>query len=297
MMNDICEFRQELQASEDSNLETGQFDISFIILTWNSEKYIEKCLQSIDTIRNFSTKIYVIDNGSKDSTISVLEQIKAKMTHAALEIILLSSNKGTTVSRNLGLKKACENSKYICVLDSDTIVNEQAITQLIEILSADPTIGIVGPVLQGLDGLIQNSGRAIPTLSLKLLKVLPFKNLREMGARREQIHKTKDITDVGYLMSACWMMPSSLIKKIGFLDENIFYAPEDVEYCMRAWKSGYRVCYAENASIIHVWQRLSRKKLLSKHNWEHIKGLIYLFHRYHCYFNKPDYIHYKNKEI
>lgn len=276
-------------------MEGKQFDISFIILTWNSKKYIEKCLQSIDTIRKLSIKIYVIDNGSQDETVSILKQIKGNKMYAQLEVVLLSSNKGTTVSRNLGLKRACEDSKYVCILDSDTIINEATMIQLVKILSADPSIGIVGPALQGLDGNFQNSGRAIPTLSLKLFKVMPFKALREWGARKEQIPKTKDVIDVGYLMSACWMMPTNLIKKIGLLDESIFYAPEDVEYCMRAWKYGYRVCYAKNISIIHAWQRLSRKKLLSKHNWEHIKGLFYLFHRYHCYFNKPDYIHYKNQ--
>lgn len=275
-------------------MENKQYDISFIILTWNSEKYIKKCLQSIDEITRFNTKIYVIDNGSLDGTVSLLNHMKDQLLHAHFESILLASNSGTTVSRNLGLKKACKDSRYICVLDSDTIVNESAVTKLLEILSTDPTIGIVGPVLQGMDASIQNSGRAIPTLSLKFLKVLPSKKLRERGIRKEQIPKKQDVTDVGYLMSACWMMPASLIQEIGFFDENIFYAPEDVEYCMRAWRYGYRVCYVKNASIIHVWQRLSRKKVFSKHNWEHIKGLLYLFHRYHCYFNKPDYIHYEN---
>ena len=276
-------------------METKQYDISFIILTWNSEKYIKKCLRSIDEITRFNTKIYVIDNGSQDGTVSLLNQMKDQLLHAHFERILLASNSGTTVSRNLGLKKACKDSQYICVLDSDTIVNESAMTQLLEILSTDPTIGIVGPVLQGMDASIQNSGRAIPTLSLKLLKVLPSKKLREREIRKEQIPKKQDVTNVGYLMSACWVMPASLIQEIGFLDENIFYAPEDVEYCMRTWRYGYRVCYVKNASIIHVWQRLSRKKVFSKHNWEHVKGLLYLFHRYHCYFNKPDYIHYERK--
>lgn len=276
-------------------MENKQYDLSFIILTWNSEKYIEDCLQSIDTITTLRTQIYVIDNGSRDHTLSVLEQMKNKLAHTRLEIIPLSSNQGTTISRNMGLKKSCTNSKYVCVLDSDTIVNEAAMVQLVNILANDHTIGIVGPVLKGLDGSIQNSGRAIPTLLLKLMKVMPCKGLREKGSEKEQIPKLQAVTDVGYLMSACWVMPSSLIGKIGLLDENIFYAPEDVEYCMRAWQHGYRVCYAKEISIIHLWQRLSRKKLFSKHNWEHLKGLFYLFHRYHCFFDKPSYIHYRNQ--
>ena len=69
---------------------------------------------------------------------------------------------------------------------------------------------------------------------------------------------------------------------IGYLDENIFYAPEDVDYCIRTWQAGLRVMYCYDADILHHWQRLSRKQLISKHNWEHIKGLLYMFskHRY-----------------
>ena len=159
-------------------------------------------------------------------------------------------------------------------------------------LESDPKIGIVGPMMKGLDGKIQNSGRGIPTFKIKLLKVMPVMSLQRRGEQLEAIPKTKNITNVGYLMSACWMLPVELVEKIGLLDERIFYAPEDVEYCMRAWKNGYKVCYDQEAVIIHAYQRLSRKSLLSKHNWEHLKGLLYLFHRYHCYFDKPDYIKY-----
>lgn len=266
------------------------FDLSFVILTWNSDKYIVQCLESIARISSLKIKAYVVDNGSNDKTIPLLK--KLKLQHVALEVIVLAQNKGTTYSRNLALRKAFINSSYICILDSDTVVNENAITSLIQALQDNPDIGIIGPVLKGLDGSIQNSGRGIPTLKLKLLKILPFAYLRRIGERMEQIPKRKGITDVGYLMSACWMMSSKVIPNIGLLDENIFYAPEDVEYCMRAWKKGYRVSYDKNACIIHVWQRLSRKKLISKHNWEHIKGLLYLFIKYHCFLSKPDYIRY-----
>lgn len=266
------------------------FDLSFVILTWNSAKYIVQCLESINRISSLNIKAYVVDNGSNDKTISLLKRIKLK--HVVLEVITLTQNKGTTYSRNLALRKAFINSSYICILDSDTVVNEDAITSLIRTLQDNPNIGIIGPVLKGIDGGIQNSGRGIPTFKLKLFKVLPVSCLRNKGEQMEQIPKKYAITDVGYLMSACWMIPAKVVKKIGLLDENIFYAPEDVEYCMRAWKNGYRVAYDKNACIIHVWQRLSRKKLISKHNWEHIKGLLYLFNKYHCFLSKPDYIHY-----
>lgn len=270
----------------------SKYDISFIILTWNSANYIDQCLASIDEIRQFKVKIYVIDNGSTDETRRLLENWQVKVHRAELEVIPLSTNKGTTVSRNLGIRKAYNNSQYLCLLDSDTVINEKAMARLVQTLESDSKIGIVGPAMKGLDGQIQNSGRGIPTLKIKLFKVMPFVTLRHKGEQMEMIPKEHEITDVGYLMSACWMMPAILIEKIGLLDENIFYAPEDVEYCLRAWKRGYRVCYYQDALIVHAWQRLSRKKLFSRHNWEHIKGLLYLFHKYNCYFNRPDYVKY-----
>ena len=102
----------------------------------------------------------------------------------------------------------------------------------------------------------------------------------------EYIAKSEgEVSPVGYLMSACWLIRRECIEDIGLLDENIFYAPEDVEYCIRAWKKGWHVLYDGRCSIIHEWQRLSRKKLISKHNWEHIKGLMYLFNKYGFYFS------------
>lgn len=269
-----------------------QYDISFIILTWNSMAYIEKCIKSIDEVHSLKTKVYVVDNGSTDGTLQFLHALQKNLLHTELEVISLPKNMGTTVSRNLGIKKAYKNSRYLCVLDSDTEVNEDALQHLVQTLESDAEIGIVGPVMKGLDGTIQNSGRGIPTLQLKLFKVMPFQSLRRKGEQMEIIPKEQDVTNVGYLMSACWMFSAKLVEQIGFLDERIFYAPEDVEYCMRAWKNGYRVCYDKNATIIHAWQRLSRKKLFSKLNWEHIKGLLYLFHQYGCYCKRPDYIKY-----
>ena len=80
-------------------------------------------------------------------------------------------------------------------------------------------------------------------------------------------------------------MKTSLLCEVGMLDENIFYAPEDVDYCVRVWEAGYRVVRCWNANIIHEYQRISKKKLLSKMNLEHVKGLIYYFIK-HGYFFK-----------
>lgn len=261
--------------------------IAFIILTWNSEKYINNCIKSILDL-NFSKKyISIVDNGSTDSTLEILENLRSDKKNVYLNLIKLKNNLGTTISRNLAIKEVKDKVDYICILDSDTIINQNAIEHMIILLNKSKKNGIVGPMMKSLDGTIQPSGRNIPTLTVKVLKVLPFSFIKKIGEDLEKIDIKYDnnILKVGYLMSACWLIKVEVIEKIGLLDEKIFYAPEDVEFCLRAWINGYNVLYDKNIEIIHEWQRISRKKLISKHNWEHIKGLIYLFFKYKYMFS------------
>lgn len=270
----------------------GQFDIGFVILTWNSERYIQKCIESIFLLREFQVIICVVDNGSSDKTIQILENLRKKSVPQKMEldIISLKENMGTTISRNLGIKKISSQIKNLCILDSDTIINRNAVLDMLCLLYKDEKNGIVGPRMENSGGIEQQSGRNIPTMTLKLLKVMPIKTLREKGEAMERISNfDEDVVPVGYLMSACWLMRADLVHEIGLLDEKIFYAPEDVEYCLRAWENGYRVLLDRRVKIIHEWQRLSRKKLISKHNWEHIKGLLYLYNKYGLWHSKEKY--------
>lgn len=267
--------------------------IGFIILTWNSEKCIGSCLGSIFSLESskVSGRIVVIDNCSTDQTESEIQRLLSiyeGKSGFTCELHKLGKNYGTTVSRNIGIQRLINaDVEFICILDSDTVINSDAIITLARALDKDDTMGIVGPRMKDRDNVYQHSGRNIPTLTEKILKIMPAKMLREKGEHMELSISNDGIgcVPVGYLLSACWMMRRDLPKEIGFLDEKIFYAPEDVEYCIRCQKAGYSVQYCYDAQIIHEWQRLSRKKLFSKHNFEHIKGLAYLFRKYEYLFS------------
>lgn len=256
--------------------------IGFVILTWNSEKYIGNCLKAVQSLNHYRIKIIVVDNGSDDNTIKEIVNLNS----GVIELIQLTENRGTTISRNIGIERVMD-CNYVCILDSDTIVNQIAMDKLLEILKERKENAIAGPRMMTSDGVLQNSGRRIPTITEKILKVLPVKCAKVKAQQLEKYEDVfeKDSRPVGYLMSACWLIKKEVLEKIGLLDEKIFYAPEDVEYCIRVWENGYRVIYCNEVYIIHEWQRLSRKKLFSKHNYEHIKGLLYLYKKYHFCFN------------
>ena len=253
--------------------------VSFIILTWNSEKYIYSCISSIYFIQGIDKEVIVIDNGSKDRTKEIIRNNFPDVT-----LIELDRNYGTTYTRNLGIKASNKNYNYICILDSDTIVNKDAVYKLIGCLKLDCKYMLAVPKMINQKGEMQLSAKRFPTIIIKLYKALPFKYFNLIGHRLEGvlIEENSNIIEVDYAISACWLMKREVIDLAGLLDENYFYAPEDVDYCATIWERGGKVILITDSLIIHDTQRISKRRVISKLNFLHIKGLIYFFlkHRY-----------------
>ena len=254
--------------------------ISFVILTWNSSKYIENCINSINTIHDFIIQIIVVVNGSTDNTVEILKKYKKKMKN--LQVIFLSQNIGTTKSRNIALKLVDDDADYICILDSDTIINEHAIEVMVKYLSQKNEVALVGPAMVNENNESQIPYRKFPNWKIKVLKAFPIKKVSKIGEKMES-YPTENISDefeCDYLISACWMMKYEIYRNLGNLDEKIFYSPEDVEYCMRARSKGYKIVHLKKAKIIHLYQRISKKKLISKVNFSHLCGINYVLRKY-----------------
>lgn len=254
--------------------------VSFVILSYNSEKYLKDCINSILEIRNYIVSVYIIDNGSIDSSVDIINKFKKENNN--IHLIQLEKNYGTTISRNKGLHLIDKDDEYICILDSDTIINENAINVMAKYLKKNEQVGIVGPGMIGKNNQKQIPYRRFPTWKIKLYKAIPIERLNEKGKKLES-YDTKNLPsefECDYLISACWMLKYSTYKKLGDLDEKIFYSPEDVEYCMRAKSIGYKIVHLKDVEIIHYYQRISKKKLISKANITHLVGINYVLRKY-----------------
>jgi len=88
--------------------------ISIIIPIYNSEKYLYKCIESVinQTLREI--EIICIDDGSTDSSLSILEKFKEKDNRI---IVISQRNEGAGVARNVGIKNA--NGEFVIFIDSD----------------------------------------------------------------------------------------------------------------------------------------------------------------------------------
>ena len=258
-------------------MKKDNLDVSVVILSFNSISYIEKCLKSLFVSFeecNLKGEINVVDNGSSDGSVNVLKNMQHQYPDQ-LSVIFQNSNTGTTKSRNRALK--ISNGEYIIILDSDAYMNSETLRNLIAYLSDNLNVGLVAPGLVYPDGRFQLSVDVFPTVVRKIKRYFFLRNF-------EQNLKCQTTGAVDYAISACWVLRKEIIDIVGLLDEKIFYSPEDVDYCIRIWKSGYQVHYFPATSMVHDAQEISRPKgfSINKFTIRHVKGLVYLFakHKY-----------------
>lgn len=230
-----------------------------------------------------------MDNGSTDKTIDILEKFDDR-----IKLTRFSENKGTTYPRNYGLKRS--EGDIICIQDSDAYLQEGSLKGIIETLKNSPEIGLLAPRLVYPDGNTQPSVKKFPTFIHKLLKLkkIFLKKPPEISDFYKSLPHKKPVT-VDSAISACWFFRWEILNTVGYLDEKIFYSPEDVDFCLRIWKSGKSILYYPEFTVIHDTQQISHRKPLSRLSISHFKGLLYYFRKHGYLFKAPQFGEWENK--
>lgn len=222
-------------------------------------------------------EIILIDNSSHDGTVEM-----AKESFPDVHLIENRTNRGVAAARNQGFHSA--KGRYVLTLDADMLLRDNALRVMVDFMDEHPDAGICGCKLISLDGEIQLNSRRFPTvraLFFRRLDFLPFIQRSQILRHHEMADWDRsDTRQVDYLIGACQMIRAEVQSDIGLLDENIFYGPEDLDYCIRAWRAGWKVYYVATTSIVHYEQRITRKKAFSKLTLLHLKGIFYLLRKY-----------------
>lgn len=103
------------------------YDISFIIPVYNVEKYIRSCLDSILSQAGILKEVIVVDDGSKDGSLEILEEYSQKYENV---VLVAQEHEGASVARNKGIELAQGN--WICFIDSDDYIEENCMTNILK---------------------------------------------------------------------------------------------------------------------------------------------------------------------
>lgn len=243
--------------------------VSLVILTFNQRALTLACLSSLeDFIWREDCETILVDNGSDDGTCEAVKE-----AFPAVRVLRQERNLGVAAGRNVGLRQAC--GRYLMILDNDTEADCATILGLAAVLDSDAGIGLVAPRLVSGRGDVQSSFRPYPGIMSKIWNVV-------RGKRRSSVASKipKEAMEPFYVIGAAQMFAADVYRAIGGLDENIFYGPEDADFCMAVRALGLRVVYEPSYSIVHHYQRVTSGRLLSQGARRHIKALLYFYRKH-----------------
>ena len=235
------------------NSGAGDVDIvlTIIISCYNTRDLVEDCLRSIyQNSPSGSYEIILVDDASSDGTSEMVASIFPEVRLIRNEI-----NRHYTRSNNLALDQA--RGRYVCLLNSDTLVLPRAFDDMTTFLQQHPDAGAVGCKLLNEDGTIQWSVKSLPTPAAAIFgarSILSKWFPDNRFSRQHLLHIRRDMTQpfvAGFVSGAASMTPLAVIKEVGHLDPQFFYHV-DADYCKRIADAGYKCYYLPTAAIIHL---------------------------------------------
>jgi GT2 family glycosyltransferase len=244
--------------------------ISFVIITYNSEKYIKQCLDHILAIKDIPYEIIVVDNDSKDDTKRIV-----KDEFESVKLIELDRNVGFASGVNIGVRNAAKD--VIFLLNPDAYIKIADLPDCIEYLSSDH-VGPVGPkVINPHDSNRQYSARSFPTLKTGIFNrssiftsLIP-NNRYSMGYLNPLV--SDDLRQPVDWVSGCAMIfRKEVFDLVGGFDEAFFVFYEDIDFCYRLDQAGYRAAYSPSVVVSHEIG-ISRTVPTIKINYERHRGM------------------------
>lgn len=220
-------------------------DVSVIIVNYNTCRMTAECIESVrQKTFGISYEIILVDNGSTDGSKEFFEQFEG------IKYIYSDENLGFGRANNLGAKQASGDCLFL--LNSDTLLINNAIKILYDYISTHPMAGVIGGNLYDRDGR--------PNLSFK--RHLPgiFDSLNEMTSNRlgkmiwgknQFFNHSKVPLKVGYIQGADFMLSKWLFDSLGGFLEDYFMYYEETDLCCRIDRSGYKCFNVPEAKIYH----------------------------------------------
>jgi len=276
-----------------------------VILFWGKTELTRRCIISLVNQKVISCDVLIIDNHSKENFSETFRK-----DFPTIQIVRNSENLGVSAGRNIGIRYALKQDyQYVLLLDNDACADAYMLSELVGAARRQPAAGILGPKIYRDDSkrVIWRAGctswkwtylHAGHALLKRIFRWAqrplpePFDTIR--GENKVDIGQFDLEQDIDFQIGCAQLIKTEVFQDVGLLDEEFSpYGSEDIDFCVRAKLSGWRIRYVPGARCWHsiggsfqdVYQRA----------YFNTKNLLLLARKnigpfYFCFLFLPDYI-------
>ncbi|HDQ72587.1 MAG TPA: glycosyltransferase family 2 protein [Chloroflexi bacterium] len=231
-------------------------DLAVVIVSWNVRDLLRTCLHSllVDLEQSgLAADVWVVDNASADGSPDMVAG-----TFPDVHLIASRENVGFAAGNNLALRRIRALDAppdYVWLLNPDTEVQPGATTALLAALEANPRAGMVGARLLYPDGALQQSAFRFPGLAQLAFELFPLPaRLYETplnGRYPRKLYDGETPFPVDHPLGATMMVRRDVLTQVGLMDETYRMYCEEIDWCWRIKRAGWRILCAPAARVVH----------------------------------------------
>ena len=249
-----------------------------VIVNYNSGDWLERSVRS--ALEFSDGRVSVVDNLSTDNSVA---DCKAAISDKRVEWQLNDRNLGFAAANNQVLKNI--ESEFAILMNPDCQLNEDSLSQILEVMRKDTSIGLASCQILNEDGSLQATcRRRFPTPWSAFVRIFALDRLFPDNPRfanfdyGDQIDDSVSVEYVEAISGAFMVARISCVSEIGLLDEDYFMHCEDLDWCKRAHLNGWQVAFVPSARVVHAKGVSSKSRPI---------GVLYTLHTgMNRFFNK-----------
>jgi len=231
-------------------------DVSIVIVNWNTRHILYDCLKSIyEQCSEIDFEVIVIDNASVDGSADMV-----KKDFSQVILIENSQNRGFAAANNQGID--ISKGRYVLLLNSDTIVLDNAIAKTVVFADGHQEAAVVGCRVLNPDRTLQSTCFMFPSILNMLLsctylyKIFPKSKF--FGREQMTWWDRSDVKEVDVVTGCFMLVRQEAIRHVGTMDDGFFMYGEETDWCYRFKQAGCKIVFTPAGEIIHLGGQSSK---------------------------------------
>ncbi len=214
--------------------------LAAVAINWNQAELTQRCVASLLAGSRVPDWIIVVDNGSALDPTPLL-----RSEGLQLEVIRNAENLGFAEGANVGLRRGLElGADAVLLINNDAVAEPQCMAELERVLVGDHRVGAVGgKTLTEEEPPRMHSAYGVLTFHGELVQC--------RGWLEPDVNAFSEPRDVDYVSGCAMLLRREALQRVGLFDSEFFAYHEDLDWCVRARRAGFRNVYVPTAIIRH----------------------------------------------